>query len=241
MTLFRLGPYVFRPGLWPTLAGVFFFVLTLWLGNWQLSRAEFKQGLQDRYDRMQQDGVVQITPARVEKESLLFRSVEIRGTFEQGKDIFIDNRVYKTLAGYHVLSPFRISGSDRFVLVNRGWVAFVNGRRDELPNVRTVAGEIILRGVAVDPQNRYFEFKGAAPQGRLWQNLNFEQYQTWLGKSLQPVLIQQTSDTGDGLIRDWPRPDTGVSTHISYAIQWFGLAGAIAVLWLVLNVRRDKD
>jgi cytochrome oxidase assembly protein ShyY1 len=32
-----------------------------------------------------------------------------------------------------------------------------------------------------------------------------------------------------------------VATHLSYAIQWFGLAGAIAVLWLVLNVKREKE
>ncbi len=237
----RVGPYAFRPGLWPTLAGLFFFVLTMWLGNWQLSRAEYKQGLQNRYDRMQQDGVVRIGASLVEKESLLFRSGEVRGEFGPGREILIDNRVYKTIAGYHVLAPFRIEGSDRHVLVNRGWVAVVKGRRDELPEIRPVTGEFLLRGIAVDPQSRYFEFKGAMPQGRLWQNLDFEQYQTWLGKPLQPVLIQQTGDMGDGLIRDWPRQDAGVSTHVSYAIQWFGLAGSIVVLWLVLNVKREKE
>lgn len=241
MMQLRVGPYVFRPGLWPTLAGLFFLVLTLWLGNWQLSRAEHKQGLQNRYDRMQQDGVVRIGASLAEKESLLFRSVEVRGEFLPDREILIDNRVYKTIAGYHVLALFRIEGSDRHVLVNRGWVAVVKGRRDELPQITPVTGEILLRGIAVDPQSRYFEFKGAMPQGRLWQNLNYEQYQTWLGKPLQPVLVQQTGDTGDGLIRDWPRQDTGVSTHISYAIQWFGLAGAIVVLWLVLNVKIEKD
>lgn len=241
MTLFRVGNYVFRPGLWPTLAGLFFLVLTLWLGNWQLSRAEYKQELQNRYDRMQQDGVVQIGAAIVDKESLLFRTVEIRGEFVPSGEILLDNRVYQTHAGYHVLTPFRVQGSNWHVLVNRGWVPLVQGRRDELPQTRPVVGETILRGISVDPHSRYLEFKGSAPLGKLWQNLNFENYQAWLGKSLQPILIQQTSDTGDGLIRDWPRPDTGVSTHVSYAIQWFGLAGAIVVLWLVLNVKRDKE
>lgn len=241
MTLLRIGPYVFRPGLWPTLAGLFFFALTMWLGNWQLSRAHYKQELQNRYDRMQQDGVVRIGPALVEKEGLLFRSVEVRGEFVPGREILLDNRVYKTLAGYHVLTPLRIEGSERFVLVNRGWLGLENGRRDRLPPVKAVMGEIVLRGIAVDPHSRYFEFKGAAPQGRLWQNLDFDQYQAWLGKPLQPILIQQTGDSGDGLIRDWPRPDTGVGTHISYAVQWFGLAAAIAVLWLVLNVKREGE
>jgi surfeit locus 1 family protein len=236
----RFGVFVFRPGLWPTLAGLFFFGLTLWLGNWQLSRAEYKRALQASYDRLREDGVVQIGAAQVAKAGMLYRPVEVRGTFLARQEIFIDNRVYKTRAGYHVLAPFRIDGSGQHVLVNRGWVEMVNARRDVLPGVKPVAGTVILSGVAVDPQSRYLEFKGAEPQGRLWQNLDFERYQREFGKPLQPVLIEQTSDTGDGLVRDWPRPDTGVGTHISYAIQWFGLAAAIMVLWLVLNVKRQN-
>lgn len=236
----RFGVFVFRPGLWPTLAGLFFFALTLWLGNWQLSRAEYKRELQARYDRMQEDGVVRIGAATVAKEDLLYRPVEVRGSFLNGQEIFIDNRVYKTRAGYHVLAPFLIEGSSQHVLVNRGWAALVDGRRDTLPAVRAIVGMVTLKGVAIDPRSRYLEFKGAEPQGRLWQNLDFERYQREFGKSLQPVLVEQTSDNGDGLVRDWPRPDTGVGTHVSYAIQWFGLAGAIVVLWLVLNVKREN-
>lgn len=236
----RFGNFVFRPGLWPTLAALFFFGLTMWLGNWQLSRADYKRELQARYDRMQEDGVVQVGTAMVTKEDVLYRPVEVYGEFLPGQEIYIDNRVYKTRAGYHVLAPFRIEGSSEHVLVNRGWVEVVNARRDVLPHVKQVVGAIKLRGIAVDTRSRYFEFKGAEPQGSLWQNLDFERYQKVFGKPLQPILIEQTSDTGDGLVRDWPRPDTGVGTHISYAIQWFGLATAIAVLWLVLNVKREN-
>jgi surfeit locus 1 family protein len=236
----RFGKYVFRPGLWPTLAGLFFFVLTMWLGNWQLSRADYKRELQARYDHMQQDGVVQIGAGLVDKSDLLYRVVEVRGEFVPGQEIYIDNRVYKTLAGYHVLAPFRIEGTPLYVLVNRGWVEMANGRRDVLPGVKPVSGIVTLRGIAVDTKSRYLEFKGAEPQGSLWENLNFERYQQVFGRPLQPILIEQTSDTGDGLVRDWPRPDTGVGTHISYAIQWFGLAAAIVVLWLVLNVKQEN-
>jgi surfeit locus 1 family protein len=236
----RFGKYVFRPGLWPTLAGLFFFVLTMWLGNWQLSRADYKRELQARYDHMQQDGVVQIGAGLVDKADLLYRVVEVRGEFAPGQEIYIDNRVYKTRPGYHVLAPLRIEGTSLYVLVNRGWVGTINGRRDVLPAVKPVSGIVSLRGVAADTKSRYFEFKGAEPQGKLWENLDFERYQQLFGKPFQPILIEQTSDTGDGLVRDWPRPDTGVGTHVSYAIQWFGLAAAIVVLWLVLNVKQEN-
>ncbi len=237
----RFGKFVFRPGIWPTLAGLFFFGLTLWLGNWQLSRAEYKRELQSRYDRMQQDGVVRIGSDVISKEDVLYRTVEVQGSFVPGQDIFIDNRVYRTFAGYHVFSPFLIAGTSQHVLVNRGWVEVVNGQRDILPIVKPVYGTIVLRGIAVDTKSRYFEFGSAEPLGKLWQNLNFEKYKQTFGKSLQPILIEQTSDTGDGLVRDWPRPDVGVGTHVSYAIQWFGLASTIVVLWLVMNIKTEKS
>lgn len=236
----RFGNFMFRPGLWPTLAGLFFFVLTLYLGNWQLSRAEYKKGLQEHYDSMQEDGVVRLGAPPVDIADVRYRTVAVRGSFVPDQEILIDNRVYKTLAGYHVVAPFLVEGTGRYVLVNRGWLPVVGRQRDVLPNVRRVEGVVLLRGVAVEPQSRYFEFAGAAPQGRLWQNLDFEQYRQRFGKPLHALLLLQTSDTGDGLVRDWPRPDTGVDTHISYAIQWFGLAATIVVLWLVLNTKQIK-
>ena len=236
----RFGNVEFRPGLWPTLAGLFFFVLTLYLGNWQLARAEYKKALQAHYDSMQKDGVVQLGAAPVNIDDVRYRMVEVRGAFVRDREILIDNRVYKTLAGYHVLAPFLIAGTGQHVLVNRGWLPVVGRQRDVLPEVRQVEGIVLLRGIAVEPQSRYFEFAGAAPQGRLWQNLDFEQYRQRLGKPLHSLLLEQITDTGDGLVRDWPRPDTGVDTHISYAIQWFGLAATIMVLWLVLNTKRNK-
>jgi surfeit locus 1 family protein len=236
----RFGNYIFRPGLWPTAAGLFFFVLTVWLGNWQLSRADYKRELQARYDHMQQDGVVQIGSGLVDKTDLLYRVVQARGEFLPRQEIYIDNRIHQGRAGYHVLAPFHIEGTSMHVLVDRGWVGTVNGRRDVLPEVKVVPGVVSLQGIAMDTKTRYFEFKGAEPQGRLWENLDFERYQAVFGKPLQPILIEQTTDTGDGLVREWPRPDTGVGTHISYAIQWFGLAATIVVLWLVLNLKKEN-
>lgn len=237
----RIGVFDFRPGWWPTLAALFFFALTLYLGGWQLSRAEYKKNLQAHYDRLQQDGVVQLGARPVALDDVRYRTVEVRGAFLPDQEILIDNRVHQTLAGYYVVAPFQLAGSDQHVLINRGWVQGVGRQRDVLPTVKPVPGNIVLRGVAVEPQSRYFEFAGTVPQGKLWQNLNFEKYRQRFGKPLQPLLLEQTTDTGDGLLRDWPRPDTGVDTHISYAIQWFGLAGTLVVLWLVLNTKRIRN
>ena len=60
----------------------------------------------------------------------------------------------------------------------------------------------------------------------------------WSGLELQPVVIQQKNDAGDGLVRDWHRRDIGADRHRGYALQWFSLALLTVVLYVVLNFER---
>jgi surfeit locus 1 family protein len=236
----RVGSWQFAPTVLPTLAAIFFFFLTLSLGNWQSGRAEFKRELQARYDAALLQAPIHVGVDLLDRESVLYRKLEVEGVFDDAHTILLDNRVMNGVAGYHVLTPLRISGGAAAILVNRGWVA--TGRtRDQVPVPPIPAGMVRLEGMAVDPQTRYFELADTVPQGRVWQNLDFERYAAVTRLSLQPVLLLQTSDQADGLRREWPRPDTGVDSHISYAFQWYSLAATLVVLWLIMNTRRRRD
>ena len=235
----RVGTWQFAPGVWPTLATLFFFVLTLWLGNWQSGRAETKRALQARYDVAMREAPIHVGSTLLDRDSVLYRKLEVRGVFDAAHTILLDNRIYKGVAGYHVLTPLLIEGGPLAILVNRGWVA-VGRSRDQIPLPPTPHGLVRIEGMAVNPHSRYLELVHAAPQGRVWQNLDFARYAATTRLTLQPVLLQQTSPVADGLQRDWPRPDTGVSMHVSYEIQWYSLATTLVVLWLVLNVKRHR-
>ena len=235
----RVGAWQFAPGMWPTLAALFFFVLTLWLGNWQSGRAETKRALQARYDVAVREAPIHVGSTLLDRDSVLYRKLEVRGVFDPTHTILLDNRIYNGVAGYHVLTPLIIEGGSLAILVNRGWVA-VGRSREQIPLPPTPHGLVRIEGMAVDPHSRYLELMHAPPQGRVWQNLDFARYATTTRLSLQPLLLLQTSPLADGLQRDWPRPDTGVSMHVSYAIQWYSLATTLAVLWLVLNVKRHR-
>ncbi|MHB1145630.1 MAG: SURF1 family protein [Thiobacillus sp.] len=236
----RVGPWLFTPALWPTLAALFFFVLTLSLGNWQSGRADFKRELQARYDAAVREAPIHVGSDPLDRDSVLYRKLEVEGVFDDAHTILIDNRVLNGVAGYHVLTPLRIQGGPLAILVNRGWIA-AGRMRDQVPVPPTPAGTVRLEGRAVDPHTRYFELAETAPQGRVWQNLDFERYAMATRLRLQPVVMLQTSDQADGLRRNWPRPDTGVDTHVSYAFQWYSLAATLAVLWLIMNTKRHRD
>ena len=59
-------------------------------------------------------------------------------------------------------------------------------------------------------------------------------------KQFRSRLNLQTNHAGDGLVRNWAPPDFGADQHRSYMMQWYSFAVIAAVLWLVLNWRREE-
>jgi surfeit locus 1 family protein len=235
----RVGSWQFAPTVWPTLATLFFLVLTVSLGNWQSGRADTKRALQARYDAAVRQPPLHVGSTLLDRDSVLYRKLEVEGAFDDAHTILLDNRVMNGVAGYHVLTPLRIDGGTLVILVNRGWVA-AGRTRERVPAPPAPVGKIKLEGMAVDPHTRYVELAPTAPQERVWQNLDFARYARLTGLQLQPVLLLQTSSLADGLQRNWPQPDSGVNTHVSYAFQWYSLAATLTVLWLIMNVKRCR-
>lgn len=236
----RLGRWQFAPTLWPTLAMLFFLLLTLYLGHWQSGRADAKRALQARYDAAMREPPIHVGTALLERDSVLHRRLEVEGMFDDAHTILIDNRVDRGVAGYHVLTPLVVGDGAPALLVNRGWVA-AGPTRAQVPAPPVPPGRVRLEGMAAELQTRYVELGSSEPAGRVWQNLDVERYVRTTGLTLQPVLLLQTSATADGLRRDWPRPDAGVAVHVGYAFQWYSLATTLTVLWLVLNTKRRRD
>jgi surfeit locus 1 family protein len=237
------GAYEFRPRRWTSVAAVAGIALTLALGQWQIGRAQYKQKLQQRYDAQAREPALRIGGKPAERDGILFRRVEVRGEFVPQYTVFVDNRIYQHRPGLHVATPLRIAGSQRYVLVNRGWVA---GNRDRsLPQVNTPVGEQVVQGIAVAWSERYLELSPQVVEGRIRQNLVFDRYRQDTGLDLQPFVIQQDStmnDTAnDGLVREWSRPDLGRNTHLAYAFQWYALSLAILIYYLVTHVKRRPD
>jgi surfeit locus 1 family protein len=209
-------------------------------GNWQTRRAEYKQALADRLDERVTAPVAEIGVAPVEADAWQFRRVRVRGEYVPEKALLLDNRVLNGRVGYQVLTPLRLAGGAMHVVVDRGWVA-APPTRDRLPQVQTPSGVQEVEGVAVLPPDKVFELGEGSPTGTVWQHFLMERYARWSGFALQPVVVRQTSDAPDGLVREWTRPDTGVQKHRGYALQWYLFATLTIVLYVSLNFRRRRS
>lgn len=230
----------FRPSLWPTLAAAAGIALTLALGNWQLGRGNDKAALAERIKSASRDALIAMPSAEIKPDDVAWRRVEVRGRFEPKYAVFIDNRVLHGVVGYHIVMPLRIGDSERYVLVNRGWVAGTNAR-SELPQIATPSRMVTVVGLATVPSKRFLELSTQVAEGNVWQNLVLERYRAAVPIEIQPVVIQQENDLDDGLKREWTPPDLGINTHYGYAFQWFALAAAILIFYLVIHVRKRSQ
>ena len=204
------------------------------LGNWQSRRAEEKRALGAQLAQAVGAAPIQISSEPFDPESVVLRKVAARGRFEGKHTIFLDNKLRRGRPGYEVVTPLRLDGVH--VLVNRGWVA-AGRTRESLPEVPVPAGVVRVEGLALAHLPRVLAAGPASP-GRLRQNLEVGAFATETGLRLLPIVIEQYSPADDGLLREWPRPDTGVEKHESYALQWYSLAVLAVALLVVLSVRR---
>jgi surfeit locus 1 family protein len=242
-----LARFQFKPRPLTTLATAAGIAATLALAHWQLGRAHEKEGLAARLAALSGGPAVTLPADAMKAEDLEWRRLTVRGRFEPRHAVYIDNRIRRGVAGYHVVMPLEIGsagggarGSGRYVLVNRGWIAGT-GDRARLPQVRTPAETVEITGLAVTPSRRFLELSSHAAEGRVWQNLTLERYRQAYSLALQPVVLQQESPLDDGLAREWDPPDLGVDKHYGYAFQWLALALTILAFYLVTHVRRAAE
>ena len=216
--------------------------LTASLGRWQLSRAAEKEALQAAIAERQRlpalDGA-SLAQALSDDQAreLLHRAITLRGQWLADRTVFLDNRPMARQTGFYVLTPLHLTGSDRVVLVQRGWAPRHQVDRSLLPPVQTPTGAVQVSGRIAAHPPRVYQL-GQEQGGAIRQNLDLDAWRAETGLPLAPVLVVQTGAASDGLQRDWPEAASGVEKHYGYAFQWFGLCTLIGLLLLWFQVVR---
>ncbi len=232
----------FRPQWVPTLALLLVLAVTLSAGRWQLGRADDKRELQARIEAGARERAVTpdlraVAAPGFDANTLAYRPMVFTGRFDPARTVYLDNRLREGRPGYEVLGAFQPAGSDRVLLVNRGWVP-AGARRDQLPEMAVPQGEVTISGTAVVPGGRFIELRSGTDEPRRWQNWSIDRARERWGEAVLPFALLQAGTADDGLVREWPRPDAGVDKHLGYALQWFCFAATAAVVWLALSWRR---
>ena len=213
----------------PPAAAVLFFALFVSLGMWQLDRAGQKEALHALFS----EGA-QYRPIGIDDATAPFEPVEIRGTYLTERQVLIDNIVKNSRLGYYVITPVELSPNAPLLLVNRGWVEkrradgqpaseltaraerqTLRGRSDDLPQVGIRPGEA---------------FAGDDTWPRTAVYPTIDDVAAQLGRDVLPWVLLLDPDEADGYLRQWQPDQSGPWTHYGYAVQWFAMAIAVAII-----------
>lgn len=227
-----------------TVATVFTMAVTASLGFWQLDRARQKTALQAQIDQRAGLPAWQVADLLQASDPLegVHRPVQLRGHWVNDAAVFLDNRQMNARNGFILVMPLKLAGSERAVLVQRGWVPRDFTDRSRVPTIDTPAGEVLVQGRLAPPPGKLYEL-GEAGTGVIRQNIDLGTFAQETGLNMLAVSVQQTGASPEGLLRDWPRAAIGVDKHHGYAFQWFGLCALAGLLYLwfqIISPRRKR-
>lgn len=215
-----------------TLATLAMVVLTFSLGRWQLNRAAYKEQLQATIEAQAAQPALDAAAlvSAPQAAVLLHRRIHLTGTWQTAQTVYLDNRPQRGRPGFWVLTPLALEGTDRMLLVQRGWIPRDFLDRNRLAAVQTPTGTVTVNGQIALKPGQLYEFKGG-DSGPIRQNLDIAAYRAETGLPLLDALVVQTGPASEGLQRDWDAPTTGVDKHYGYAFQWFGLCALLVGLY----------
>jgi surfeit locus 1 family protein len=224
------------------MAAVLAAIIGVSLGQWQMDRASYKKAIEEKLsDRLAAPPVI-LTAMEPNADEIEFRRIRATGEFIGAWPIYLDNRPHQGKAGFYLVMPLKISGTNQYVLVMRGWIPRDPHDRARLPSVPLPSGIQAIDGIARRHTGHLLQLgkPETVRPGAIVQNLDIGQFEQASKFDLHPIVIEQTNEVQDGLVRDWPPPSAGVDKHLGYAFQWYGLAATALIFFVVTGIKRGK-
>jgi cytochrome oxidase assembly protein ShyY1 len=222
-----------------SLAALLLAALGIYLGFWQLGRAAQKETLQATIQSQAGKKTLdqQVLLDVNDVSSLLYQPVRLTGQWVSQSTIYLDNRQMEGKVGFFVLTPLRLEGSDKVIVVQRGWAQRNFEQRETVPLVETPSGLVQIEGnIALSPSKLYEP--GQSAKGLIRQNLDMQAFRGETGLPLLNFTVRQTGLPSEGLRRNWPAVNFGIDKHYGYAFQWFGLSALVIALYLWFQIFR---
>jgi len=227
-------------------------VMCLAAGQWQLSRLA-----EVRAENVALAAQMAAPPLTFESllavpvddlDQFAYRRVTVDGEYLPAEEVLHRNRQYNNQAGFHVLTPLRLSDTDT-VLVRRGWVPAAL----DTPPVALAAppaGQVTVTGVLELPVSPPRFGAQDAPEGRLERVFYADtaRLDAQISGRLFPLVIRIDTEPGpfsaDALPVTLGRPLLEERNHRSYAVQWHifaVLATATYGAWWYTRLKRGAE
>ena len=237
--------------LLPTLMVAVALPLLTWLGFWQLDRLAWKEGLLQAIAERSTSAPVAIRQALDQAaghmpggwNDLEYKHVSARGRFLNDKEMYLYAPSLQLGPGVNVFTPFILAETGATLIVNRGFVP------DQFKNPASraegqIAGETDVVGLIRLPGQQARFVPDNDPKANLWFWRDFEgMIAASFAEGARPTkLIPLFVDAEGAAPGGWPKGGTTLlnlpNRHLEYAMTWFGLAVALAAIYILYVMQR---
>ena len=214
------------------------------LGVWQVQRLHWKENLIATVDaRIHAAPVAAPGPGAwpVDLDRYDYQPVTVSGHFLNDKEIYVFASLLEPKGslggvGYRVLTPLETDGG-WYLIVNRGFVP--EARKDPATRAEgQLPGEVTVTGILRPADKRGMFTPANDPAGNIWFNRDPDEIAAYLklpADKVAPYTIDAVFDPAmpGGLPQGGETIVSFPNNHLQYAVTWFGLALALAGVYLV--------
>jgi surfeit locus 1 family protein len=242
--IINTGRYTLTFAKIPTVAFLCLLPLLLSLGLWQTNRAEEKRVFLSQQQQAQTSESVHLSIVIEDNaDNLRYKKLDVAGHYELAQQFLIDNQVSDGKVGYFVLTPFRLQGENKAILVNRGWVA-ANANRSQLPDISMTSEPTVITGRANHFPSVGIKLAGAEiptdTKPSVVQVVDGAVLAKKLGYPLFSFQLELDKTQPNGFKREWHTTTLMLpEQHTAYALQWFALAATLTVLFIGYSVKKS--
>ena len=242
----------------PTILAVLGVIVLARLGIWQLDRLDQRRSFnQEVFTQIEAEQLDLNDDIPVNIDEMEYRSVNLQGMYDFDHQVALRNQDYHLNLGVHLLTPLKLEGSDRVVIVDRGWIPqeyYLNGDWSLFDHQDTDTFQGVVRryqsepdfGRSTDPIPNPGD-----PPLKSWQMANIPAIARQIPYPIvEEIYIQLIPEEGalpsaDPLATTLPLPsdvdvDLTEGNHQSYALQWFTFATILAVGYPIYVLRTEQ-
>lgn len=225
-------------------------IVMIRLGLWQLDRLDQRRAFNARVEEQLAQSALEISEEnlRADLYNMEYREAIVLGEYDHDRQVVLRNQDWQGRLGVHLLTPLIIQGSDRAIMVNRGWIPYEDfeaGKLSQFDENGLVEVNGVIRRSQTKPRigGRADQIPAEGePPLQAWNWINVGGIAGQLPYELLPVYLQGSPEPSRNQMpyRTQLELDLNEGSHLGYAFQWFTFALILAIGYPIYVSREEK-
>lgn len=230
---------IFKSGFF--LLCLIFFILFCFLGTWQVYRYHFKKDLLMRHQRNITAEPIPFLQLK-NSESLPYHPVSVVGHYQGNNTLFLQNQYHDDIPGFEVITPFKIKGEEKLLLIDRGWIQKTDQRT---PVITNTDDELrIIGSIKLLNEHQFILGQNILEPNKMpliIQKISINDISEKTHSAYFPFILRLSPREPYGYVREWKMNQIVPERHMAYAIQWYGLAVIMIIGFICFSCERQDE